>query len=795
MTAFLSYSRIDTDEVGALTKLLDGAGVPYWIDRRDIPVSVPWQDELRASIRAASIFVVCETFSWHESTQCCIELRTAEELHKPILYIEVSDQRLVNALWSVQSAVAGLSDVDHLHTDLLLRSATWDREGRKSSALVSGALLNNYARVGAAGGRPLTSEGRDFLVASRTLARRRRRLGAAGIVTLVASLLIASITPIVNKRGEEQLLASAEIYSKTAEAYYRTLADPYDGLQLAADQVRRGDTGAFGLYVLTQALNVPLPDASVEVEGAALARFAQSRTGGDPAVINSNGQLLDMAGRLLPDDAGFDTQTSSSAAPAGLTAFASADDITAAGTFNGEIVLRRRGNDTAIVVGPDRDVAGPVTAIAIGQGARLVAAARDSSGVVDVYDGSSGMLYRRLSLGGPIGDVAISPDGRTLAAGTSDQVALIDIATGVRKIDMRGPLGLVRDIAWSADSSGIWAINGERRVSHWQWHTGRRLYDTASTWFVALSQSTPNGHLLAVTQAGEILRVEPSTGTYRTVSETGVDRVLSASFDESLNRVLLGTSDGLLVAHDVSSGSTRRIADDGCVPASTVLVDSGTTAIVACLRGSVRRIDLGGRTPPRELEIPYGGAGSVTAGRDGTVYIGAVNGDVHRTRTDLADIERLTEDVTPTLWRSISLSVDGRTLLLTGHGTGKLGHALVGRADGDGWSWYRLDFPAGDAQQSRAAAISQDGSTAAVGMADGVIHYFSIKDGNPGLSRSEVAGAVTGLSFADGGVVAVSRDGAIDLVEACAVCLSPAAMTGLAGTRMSAAEAMGLIPR
>src|SRR5258708_17376683 len=61
---------------------LEALRIPLWIDRRDIPVSVPWLAEVRRGIREADLFVVCESFAWYESRACAVEAGIAAETQK-----------------------------------------------------------------------------------------------------------------------------------------------------------------------------------------------------------------------------------------------------------------------------------------------------------------------------------------------------------------------------------------------------------------------------------------------------------------------------------------------------------------------------------------------------------------------------------------------------------------------------------------------------------------------------------------------------------------------------------------
>jgi WD40 repeat protein len=215
--------------------------------------------------------------------------------------------------------------------------------------------------------------------------------------------------------------------------------------------------------------------------------------------------------------------------------------------------------------------------------------------------------------------------------------------------------------------------------------------------------------------------------------------------------------------------------------------------MVACLAGPLRRVDTTGATQNRDVDVPYGGAGAVTAGADGTVYLGAMNGRVYRTTADSTDLEVIGADLNPTEWRTITLAADGKTLLLTGTGTGNLGHLFVGHADGGKWTWFTVSLLKDDAEQSRAAALSPDGAIAAIGVASGTVHFLATRSGNLGLTRTAVSGAVTGLQFTSAGLIASSRDGVVERMDPCAACESASTLVELADHRLVEGHRLGLV--
>ncbi len=744
MTAFLSYARADTKALSAITIRLDREHIAYWIDRRDIPGAVPWRDELVEAIRAASIVVVCESWAWHGSKECARELDQAKALHKKIVYVDVVDQPSNDAVNMIAAALHQLSETDRSHTELLLRTEAWRREGRPRSALAREPLLRTLSAV--QNRRDVPEEALNFLACSLSTSTWRRRLRILGSAVLAVSLLAGIVADQVDRRGQEMLAESAGLFSDIAEAHYRLEADVFDGLRAAAANVRNGSTGAASIDVLVRALDASVPDFSAVLPGPVLVGLEAATPGDEfPIVRDQSGNQRNLDGSVRPSSG------SSDAAEDGSLEWA---DVDSEGDYSA------RGDSR--------------------------------TGVIEILDARSSTLHRRLPAGGPVSSVAFAPDGRTIAAGAVDGIAVFDVTTGVRMAALRGTRAPATDLLWDADGRGIWGITGGNRVSHWPWHTGARLVDDEDEWFVALSPPSLDGDALAVTQDGDVVRVAPNSGRVEVVLRTGIQRVTSAAFDISHGTIIMATSDGLIGLRSLSGGATDVHA--GCATTSVAVVPDSSAAFVACAFGPVKRIDFAHELVSAEVAVPFGGASTVAFG-GASVIVGGMNGHIYRLDEASSSLEVISDDnvLSATRWRSVSITDDGRTVLVTGDGTGKIGHLFVGRREGDDWTWYTIDLPAGIAQQSRAAALSPDGAVAAVGMADGGIHLFTTQDGNPGPNRSEVNGAVTGLIFVGKDLVAATRTGVIDRVTGCGPCNSPDDLVTAADQRLWRAEEMGLL--
>lgn len=116
--------------------------------------------------------------------------------------------------------------------------------------------------------------------------------------------------------------------------------------------------------------------------------------------------------------------------------------------------------------------------------------------------------------------VAFSPDGTTLAAGTYDEVRLIDPATQVVKGTLKTRNGYARALAFSADGTRL-AVGDYQSVSTWDVTSGRRLRKFA-------------GH------TGYVTAVALASAELVSGSEDGTVRVWNVASGESVRTIPVG---------------------------------------------------------------------------------------------------------------------------------------------------------------------------------------------------------------------------------------------------------------
>jgi len=90
-------------------------------------------------------------------------------------------------------------------------------------------------------------------------------------------------------------------------------------------------------------------------------------------------------------------------------------------------------------------------------------------GVVKVFDAATGERVRTLNgKTGPVGDLAFSPDGSTIAASSSDTtVRLWDVGSGALLLTLPGHDGAARAVAFSPDGTQLVSVGEDNVARIW----------------------------------------------------------------------------------------------------------------------------------------------------------------------------------------------------------------------------------------------------------------------------------------------------------------------------------------
>lgn len=247
---FISYSRKNIDFVRRVAQWLADAGLEVWIDLKDIDIGVKWLNDIFTGIETSDNFLFIISPDSLESIIAHLEIAHARKHQKriiPILYCDFEVKEAVTAIAGTKLSsivtdaldgegiltvfednhhvIAGLNwfylndeatfddvmpdlleailtDQTHKRTQsrLLQRAKEWDRDGRKSAALLRGHELEDAENWLADSGGKEPSPGNlitTYLVASRRFARNRLRMLLAVTSGTLSTLLVLGVIAFV----------------------------------------------------------------------------------------------------------------------------------------------------------------------------------------------------------------------------------------------------------------------------------------------------------------------------------------------------------------------------------------------------------------------------------------------------------------------------------------------------------------------------------------------------------------------------------------------------------------------
>jgi WD40 repeat protein len=299
-----------------------------------------------------------------------------------------------------------------------------------------------------------------------------------------------------------------------------------------------------------------------------------------------------------------------------------------------------------VLLGGDDRGAGPVCCLAVSADGRTVAAGRSAAAAVWVWDLPTRRRRHRIDL--PAADrpacLAFSPDGKTLAAaGEARAVFLLDPATGKPRRRLATPARTYA-LAFSPDGKTLAVVGDEPAV---------RLYDVAAGREVRAIRSdnqyhravcfSPDGKTLAAGGDGPDLTLwDPATGEVVRDCRGGRGGVGFAAFTADGRHVVWATRQSTVRIHDPATGDeVARYDRNETVFRAFALAPAGQLLATAG-DGGLRVWDLASSCLVRALPIHRGGAAAVAFSADGrTLVAGGPDGRVRGWRVASLAADRL----------------------------------------------------------------------------------------------------------------------------------------------------------
>ncbi|WP_025348493.1 WD40 repeat domain-containing protein [Nocardia nova] len=298
--------------------------------------------------------------------------------------------------------------------------------------------------------------------------------------------------------------------------------------------------------------------------------------------------------------------TLSPAVAAGHTGLVQAPSIDAAGTlmatgsWDGQVLLWDTTGATPRRIAAVLPLADDmrVENVALAPDGRTLAVTRSDTGDVLLFDTSTPAAPRPLTtLSVPDAryahEIAFSPDSRLLATASGDtSVQLWDLADrehpAARPDPLTGPGGWVNAVAFAPDGSRLYAVSGEGRLHGWDLRANQRISTVLAVHRGALNalSISRDGSLIATGGDDQIVRVLRLRGD-RAEEVSAVSghtsTIRSVSFDPAADLLATGADDQTVRLWSMSDPAAPRAVGPSIVPRGTVRwrVQFGPTGMLA----------------------------------------------------------------------------------------------------------------------------------------------------------------------------------------------------------------------
>lgn len=235
----------------------------------------------------------------------------------------------------------------------------------------------------------------------------------------------------------------------------------------------------------------------------------------------------------------------------------------------GALLWRKQHNDrpNSIVFSPD--------------GKTLASGSSDNT--IRLWDAATGQIKNILTdHRDDVNSVVFTPDGSTLMSGSKDKTIRVwDVATGLQKEVLTGHSAPIYSIALSPDGSTLMSGSDDNAIYFWDVVTGERLEvlreSVAGVDDIAFS---PDNAIIATEFGRDIVLWDIATGLQKQVLTGHTENVNSIVFSPDGNTLASGSSDDTVRVWDVATGQIQKILTErrGNIDWVVFSPDGGTLA-------------------------------------------------------------------------------------------------------------------------------------------------------------------------------------------------------------------------
>ncbi len=202
---------------------------------------------------------------------------------------------------------------------------------------------------------------------------------------------------------------------------------------------------------------------------------------------------------------------------------------------------------------------GSVNSIAFSpDGNTIASGSSENDRTIRLWDANTGRHLRTLRHTDGVLSVAFSPDGNTIASGSWDEtIRLWDADTGTELRALAGHTSYVYSVAFSPDGNTLASGSRDKTVRLWDANTGRHLRTLRHTNYVGSVSFSPDGNTLA--SAGDAVRLwDANTGRHLRTLIGDTDWFYGVSFSPDGNMIASGGWDGTIRLWDANTGRHLR---------------------------------------------------------------------------------------------------------------------------------------------------------------------------------------------------------------------------------------------